>query len=102
MSFGKDSSIVFVMQNDKLVNVGRTDNMATKQPLDNIEEEVWWIFGEYKKLQAKNERLKDALKKHKHSDKCFEFAANTARQHGNYYCIAECVDSHKQALKGEE
>ena len=50
-------------------------------------------------LRAENKRLRDALKKHKHTDKCFAYAAKTARQSGNYYCIAECADSHTQALQ---
>jgi hypothetical protein len=61
MSFGKDSSFVFVMQEGKLVNIGRRDDAAAKQPFDSIEEEVWRIFGEWKHLQAENKRLREAL-----------------------------------------
>jgi hypothetical protein len=64
MSFGKDSSFVFMMQDGKLINIGRSDNTADKQPFDDIEEEVWRIFGEHKQLQKENTRLKaehDAL-----------------------------------------
>ncbi len=61
MSFGKDSSFVFIMQDGKLVNVGRGDVTADKQPLDSVEEEVFRIFGEWKALQAENKRLREAL-----------------------------------------
>lgn len=59
----------------------------------------WTILGRLDKLEDENERLKEALGKHIHTQKCFEYAAKTARQSGSYYCIAECADSHKQALK---
>jgi len=54
---------------------------------------------DFEQLQAENKRLKEALEIHLHTQKCFEYAAKTARDHGNYYCIAECADSHRQALK---
>lgn len=59
MSFGKDSSFVFIMQEGKLVEVARSDTTATKKPLDAIEEEIWRIFREYKKLQTENDNLKE-------------------------------------------
>jgi DNA-directed RNA polymerase subunit RPC12/RpoP len=52
MSFGKDSSFVFIMQDGVLTEVGRLDNNATRAPLDPLEEEVFRIFGEYKELMA--------------------------------------------------
>ena len=61
MSFGKDSSFVFVMQEGVLVNIGRSDNMADKQPFDSVEEEVWRIFGEYKELQVENRKLEKRI-----------------------------------------
>jgi hypothetical protein len=61
MSFGKDSSFVFIMQDGKLVNIGRSDDTAAKQPFDDIEKEVWRIFGEHKELKTENTRLKAAL-----------------------------------------
>ena len=54
---------VFVMQDGVLVNVGRGDVTADKQPFDSVEEEVWRIFGEHKDLQAENKRLREALEK---------------------------------------
>jgi len=63
MAFGKDSSFVFFMQDGRLVNVGRADVIADKQPFDSVEEEVWRIFGEYKELQselkAKDDRIEE-------------------------------------------
>ena len=62
MSFGKDSSRVFIMQDGVLTEVGRLDNSAARAPLDPLEEEVYRIFGEYKELQAE---LAEARKKPK-------------------------------------
>jgi len=62
MSFGKDSSLVFIMQDGVLTEVGRLDNSAARAPLDPLEEEVYRIFGEYKELQAE---LAEARKKPK-------------------------------------
>ena len=62
MSFGKNSSFVFIMQDGKLVNVGRTDNTADKQPLDDIEKELWRIFGEHKALKASHEKLEQGVR----------------------------------------
>ncbi len=61
MSFGKDSSFVFFMQDGKLVNIGRSDNTADKQPFGDVEEEVWRIFGEHKQLETENKRLREIL-----------------------------------------
>ena len=51
------------------------------------------------KLQAENVKLKEALARHKHTDTCWEYAVKTALKCGCYHCIADCTDSHKQALK---
>lgn len=63
MGFGKDSSFVFFMQDGKLVNIGRSDSTADKQPFDDVEEEVWRIFGEWKDLKASRDKLKDELQR---------------------------------------
>ena len=57
MSFGKDSSIRFVMQDGKLVHLARCDTNADKRPLDSVEEEVWRIFQEYQYLKACHDKL---------------------------------------------
>jgi len=61
MAFGKDSSFVFFMQDGRLVNVGRADVTADKQPFDSVEEEVWRIFGKYKELQAEIKAKDDRI-----------------------------------------
>jgi len=61
MAFGKDSSFVFFMQDGRLVNVGRADVIADKQPFDSVEEEVWRIFGKYKELQAEIKAKDDRI-----------------------------------------
>ena len=63
MSFGKDSSFVFCMKDNKLISVGRSDVTADRHPLDSIEKEVWRIVHEHKAFQAENERLREALRK---------------------------------------
>jgi hypothetical protein len=45
------------MQDGKLVNLARSDVTADKLPLDNLEEEVWRIFHEYKALKQSHEKL---------------------------------------------
>lgn len=50
-------------------------------------------------LQTKVKRLEEALRKHKHTEECFRYAAKTARASGCYHCIADCTDSYAQALK---
>lgn len=61
MSFGKDSSLKFVMQDGKLVNLARANITADKLPLDSIEKEVWRIFGEHKRLQSENKKLREEI-----------------------------------------
>jgi hypothetical protein len=65
MSFGKESSFVFFMQDGILVNVGRSDTDATKQPLDDVELEVWRIFHEHRILKQSHERLLEYVRHHK-------------------------------------
>lgn len=65
MSFGKDSSLKFVMEGSELVNLARSDVTADKQPLDSVEEEVWRIFREHKALLASHEKLVGACNKSK-------------------------------------
>lgn len=57
MSFGKDSPIMFVMDGNKLVDVIRTDDTASKQNPDQVELEVMRIVKEHKKQAERVEEL---------------------------------------------
>ena len=48
MSFGKDSSVIFVMDGDKLIDVVRADVTADKQTPDAVELEVIRIVKEHR------------------------------------------------------
>jgi hypothetical protein len=97
MSFGKESSFVFFMQDGILVNVGRSDTDATKQPLDDVELEVWRIFHEHRILKQSHERLKTALKAtYKGYKKKSIGEINTVQEIANIHKLA------KQALKAAE
>jgi len=52
--------------------------------------------------EAEVERLREALKKHRHTEECFRYAAKTVAIHGNAHCIALCANSHEKALKEGE
>jgi len=49
-------------------------------------------------LKRDRKRLRDALRKHLHTQKCFDYAVQTAARGRGSYCIAECSDSHREAL----
>jgi uncharacterized small protein (DUF1192 family) len=57
-------------------------------------------------LETEIGRLRAALKEHKHTDKCFEYAIKTASRvlrafpllRTGAYCIAGCAASHRKAL----
>ena len=44
-------------------------------------------------------KLKQALKKHKHTDECFNYAGKTASKGSGCHCIAKCADSYKKIIK---
>ena len=55
-----------------------------------------------RELELRVKELEGALEKHKHTDECFEYAARTAADHGNYYCIAKCSNAHREALSPKD
>jgi hypothetical protein len=61
MSFGIDSSISFVMDGNKLVDVIRHDDNADKKPLDTVEEEVYRIFHAYDTLKKSRDKLVEVM-----------------------------------------
>lgn len=42
--------------------------------------------------------LESALRMHRHTTACWEYAITTAIRSGVANCIAECADSHRKAL----
>jgi hypothetical protein len=54
---------------------------------------------DFVRLRAENAKLKKALKRHKHTDDCFNYAAKTAMASGVWHCIASCTDSRREALE---
>ncbi|MGD8453635.1 MAG: hypothetical protein PVJ57_17615 [Phycisphaerae bacterium] len=58
------------------------------------------LASEVANLRAENERLRRGLEVHLHTQECLEYAANTARRCGSYYCLAKCADS-RRAILGE-
>ena len=66
MAFGKDSSVYFVMDGNKLVDIVRTDDTSDKQPPDTIELEVMRIVKEHREQAEKIKKLvkeKELLKR---------------------------------------
>jgi len=47
-------------------------------------------------------KLREALREHRHTEKCFNYAVKTALKSGCYYCIKECADSRRAALADTE
>jgi len=62
-------------------------------------DELERLHGANKHLVERVAALEGGLRKHRHTEQCFKYAARTARQHGNAYCIAICSDSHKELDK---
>ncbi len=47
-------------------------------------------------LSTRVSELEKGLRAHRHTQECFEYAANTARKHGNAHCIAICADAWRE------
>ena len=42
--------------------------------------------------------VREIIKEHRHTEECFKYAAKTAARGGGAHCIAQCADSHREAL----
>lgn len=82
-----------------MIILGITNGPKGVRDMSNFIAQMQILKRKVSMLEAKSEKLKEALSHHKHTDKCFNYAAKTARDSGNFYCIAECADSHKKAIK---
>ena len=55
----------------------------------------------YKQLAVRDERVKrleDKLRKHIHTSECWHYAVKTASHGAGAYCMADCADSHRDAM----
>lgn len=56
---------------------------------------------ELSQAHARIRELVNGLRKHMHTEECFLYAARTASDGGNVFCIANCTDSRRKLLKEE-
>ena len=77
-----------------LARILRTGGAAALH-LSQAADELDRLFEANEALVARVAVLEEGLSRHLHTEACFAYAARTAREHGNAYCIAICSDSHR-------